>query len=322
MGRATNPARCLASTGCWLQRDSKRMFSGSNLGSYLERCGATWGDAYEVHQIEASTTGNSFLWRVDLPPQRLATMQKGDHLESPPFTIGKESRGRFQVFPKGDADSAEGMCSLWLCTDHSDLGPARMRVGCETRTGGASDFCLLKNAMPDGVLEVGVEFDAELSAPPAAPVQQSLQLTGLQSAEWHVSNVRNLTNSDELVISPPFRFHHVLLGDMYLELLPGTEHPELCTLFFRCRVPTMKLKVCLSVGDSFSNGFVSQGRYTPKQDLVSGNFLKVNLDAPDVLTDDGTLIVHCALEEVVSLPLALKDMIPKLDERAAWPKRL
>merc|ERR1712232_480869 len=109
---------------------------------------------------------------------------------------------------------------------------------------------------------------------------------------------------------------------MYLELLPGTEHPELCTLFFRCRVPTMKLKVCLSVGDSFSNGFVSQGRYTPKQDLVSGNFLKVNLDAPDVLTDDGTLIVHCALEEVVSLPLALKDMIPKLDERAAWPKRL
>merc|ERR1712157_18781 len=119
-----------------------------------------------------------------------------------------------------------------------------------------------------------------------------------------------------LTSSPPFRFHHVLLGDMYLELLPGVPHPEHCTVFFRCRVPTMKLRVGIAVGTSFSKSFVALGKSTYEDDLKAGNCLQVNIDAPGVLGPDGSLTVRCALEEVATIPATLRDMIPKLDERA------
>merc|ERR1712083_325291 len=120
------------------------------------------------------------------------------------------------------------------------------------------------------------------------------------------------------VSSPPFRFHHVLLGDMYLELLPGVPHPEHCTVFFRCRVPTMRLQVDITAGNSFSKSFEALGRTTAEDDLRAGSFLQVNLDAPGVLESDGSLLVRCALEKVVQIPANLRELIPKLDERASW----
>jgi len=230
------------------------------------------------------------------------------------------------------------MCSLWLWTDQDqkDLGRFHLRLGTTERSGGASEFCRLEDVLINGMVEVSARLeaadpaaesegasaasDAALDAPIGAT--QSLQLTGLQLADWRIFRARRLLGSPDLVTSPPFRFHHVLLGDMYLEMLPGQEHAELCTLFFRCRVPTMKLRVGLSVGATFSNSFESLGRNTPEDDLKKGACLQVNLKAPGVLTPEGDLAVRCVLEEVVSIPPALQDMIPKLDERAAWPKRL
>jgi len=177
--------------------------------------------------------------------------------------------------------------------------------------------------MRDGLLEVGLELDSEpASVSDPVEVQQSLQLTGLQRAEWQVFDVERLLRTGRLVTSPPFRFHHVLLGDMYLELQPGIPHAEHCTIFFRCRVPTMKLRVDITVGSTFSKSFVALGRSTRKADLEAGNCLGVNLYAPDVLRADGALTIRCALEEVVQIPATLRDMIPRLDERAHWPKRL
>jgi hypothetical protein len=84
----------------------------------------------------------------------------------------------------------------------------------------------------------------------------------------------------------------------------------------------MKLKVKIDIGNTFSKSFTALGRSSIEENEASGTCLEVNLCAPGVIDPDGSLLVRCSLEEVVSLPAALKDMIPKLDERALWPKRL
>jgi hypothetical protein len=225
------------------------------------------------------------------------------------------------------------MCSLWLLSDTEDGGRFQLRAGNATaREGGASEFCMLSDALGGGnSLELEVQLPGGTPASSAAPenslqgVAQSLQLTGLQLAEWRVFNARaalGATDTASIISSPPFRFHHVLLGDMYLEAQASAAGSELCTLFFRCRVPTMRLKVELSVGNSFSNSFIAEGKNTPEVDHKNGACLQVNLDIPDVVDADGTLVVRCALEEVVSMPASVRDMIPRLNERASWPKRL
>lgn len=246
-------------------------------------------------------------------------------------------RARFQLFPKGDTEVANpGSCSLWLCTDSPTRVPIRLRVGSVERDGGSSDFCVLEDALRDGVLEVSISTAdgsegarsqssdaASAGASDAAAVQQSLQLTALTLAEWRLFGAAELFRAGSLVSSPPFRFHHVLLGDMYLELQPGVPHAEHCALFFRCRVPTMRLRVKLEVGEgNFSKSFEAVGKSTGDADLKAGRCLQVNLSAPSVLEKDGSLVVRAALEEVVAIPAALRDMIPRLDERASWPKRL
>lgn len=308
-----------------------RACSSSSLGKYLMRYGGdSWDEVEEVRQVEASADGKTFTWRQGLPADRLAAMSRGESLLSPPFALGN-GRARLQFYPKGDSSCAtEGMCSLWLCTDAFDRVPMRLAVGGVEKPRGASEFCRLEDAMQGGSLEISLLLDvasealAETAAAPSVKVDQSLQLTGLEAADWVIFRAGELTSlrAGELVVSPPFRFHHVLLGDMYLELLPGYPHAEHCTIFFRCRVPTMRLRVGMAAGDAFSRSFEAKGRSTPEIDLKEGAYLQVNLDAPGVLSPDGSLRVRCALEEVVQIPPALRDMIPKLDERALWPKRL
>lgn len=350
VARLVAPVPEMSSLGC-------RAFcadSRTQLGAYLERCGATWGDAVEIHAVQAADNGRTHSWRVELPRDFLESLRQGESVESPLFDLGgdTQSRGRFEFFPKGDAEKHdEAECSLWLWTDAKELPPLRLRIGSVEREGGSSTFCRLEDVLRDGVLDISATFEApnaeEKAASPAtnsAPValldadgvllSQSLQLTGLQLAEWRLFSMDQLAGlgkaegeelgrtAGTIVSSPPFRFHHVLLGDMYLELQLDTPHPEWCTVFFRCRVPTMQLQVDVSVGTAFSKSFLSEGRSTPEDDLKSGACLQVNLDAPGVLQEDGTLTVQCALEKVVSIPFALREMIPKLDERASWPKRL
>jgi len=279
-----------------------------------------------------SACGRSFTWRIELPPARLQGLRKGDVCESNPFSLADGSRVRFQFFPKGDRDcTADGMCSLWLWADSSSKRKIRLQAGgSDVRSNGATEFAPLQAVLQGDAVEVLLELpdeapqDATTPLPVAKPVavQQSLQLTGLQIARWQVFNVAQLMKAGHLVSSPPFRFHHVLLGDMYLELQPDIPYPGHCSIFFRCRVPTMQLRVDISVGDAFSKSFVALGRSTPEADSKTGACLGVNLDAPNVLGTDGSLTVRCLLEEVVKIPPALRDMIPRLDERALWPKRL
>eukprot|EP00929_Paragymnodinium_shiwhaense_P016736 TRINITY_DN125363_c0_g1_i1.p1 TRINITY_DN125363_c0_g1~~TRINITY_DN125363_c0_g1_i1.p1 ORF type:complete len:396 (-),score=50.00 TRINITY_DN125363_c0_g1_i1:40-1158(-) len=326
---ARDPLRCGSP---WRFLGSSRSLTGqsqTHLGAYLEQCGATWGDVGDVHQVVPSSDKKHFRWHVELPEDRLRTLRKGEPLESPPFQVKPGVNARFQLFPKGDdACVGEGTCSLWLWTDtKASLGPLKLRIGeaCE-REGGASDFCSLQEASTTpGSLDISLSLEEQSGAQSSADettVSQRLHLTGLEVAEWQIFHVADLLKSGELHSSPPFRFHHVLLGDMYLELLPGVPHAEHCTLFFRCRVPTMKLQVSISAGSAFSKEFVALGRSTPEEDLKHGRCLQVNLDAPGVLGPDGSLQVKCELVKVASIPKALQDMIPKLDERALWPKRL
>jgi len=300
----------------------------TRLSAYFERCGATWGEASDVHDVVVSEDKQNVSWRVDLPKDRLEALRSGDALESPLFDLGHGRRGRFQVFPKGDRDcKAPGMCSVWLISDSQEqAGAPHLRVGDFAREGGASEFCLLEEALRDGQLEVGLRLDGaqteEAQGITQTAVQHSLRLTGLRVAEWCIYRSKERHRSGEVVSSPPFRLHHVLLGDMYLEFLPSVPHEGHGTLLFRCRVPTMKLRVTLAAGEAFSKTFVASGRATPKEDIAAGNFLAVNLAAPGVLSSEGTLSVRCTLEDVVSIPGPLRDMIPKLDERALWPKRL
>mmetsp|Transcript_75012 Transcript_75012/g.202660 ORF Transcript_75012/g.202660 Transcript_75012/m.202660 type:complete len:364 (-) Transcript_75012:104-1195(-) len=305
---------------------------GTRLGQYLEACGANWGDAVEVQDIVASQDGQTFAWQVDLPPERLATIRPGDPIESRPFEFMSSGssqgvRARFQLFPKGDSNASDpSHCSLWLSTDSRERLPIRLRLASTEREGGASDFCRLEDALSNGSLQVSVSLkDGRLAdaSTDVQKVQQSLQLTDLKFAEWRLFNAQELFRAGKLVSSPPFRFHHVLLGDMYLEFQPGAPHPEHCAVFFRCRVPTMRLRVKLEEGSgSFSKTFEAVGRASGEDDLKQGRFLPVNMDAPNVFESDGSLIVRAALEEVVTIPAALRDMIPRLDERASWPKRL
>mmetsp|Transcript_207 Transcript_207/g.456 ORF Transcript_207/g.456 Transcript_207/m.456 type:complete len:380 (+) Transcript_207:66-1205(+) len=306
---------------------------GTQLGAYLQQCGATWDAAPKVHAVMASDDNRTFWWKVDLPVEHLQRIQRGDPLESPPFSLGSRHRARFQFYPRGDNDcSVGGMSSLWLWTDSRKPLRTRLRVGSTEREGGASEFCELQHALQDGQLQVALSLDGEPSMEEERgdgaehdereSVQQSLQITGLQMAEWQVFGMQQVLESDQFVTSAPFRFHHVLLGDMYLELRPNVPYNGHCTVFFQCRVPTMKLLVTITVGDTFSKSFESQGRSTHEADLASGNCLGVNLSAPGVLRPDGSLAVRCSLEEVVNIPANLRNLIPKLDERAQWPKRL
>jgi len=300
----------------------------TQLGTYLRRCGAVWDAAPKVNSVMPAACGHSFTWRIDLPPARLQGLRRGDPCESPPFTLADGSRARLQFFPKGDRDcTADGMCSLWLWCESSSKRKIRLRAGSgDAHDSGASNFAPLHSILQDDAVEVSLEFADEDTVPlPAVEpvmVQQSLQLTGLQLARWQVFNVGALMKAGQLVSSPPFRFHHVLLGDMYLELLPDIPYPGHCSIFFRCRVPTMQLRVGISVGDAFSKTFVALGCHTPEVDIKNGACLGVNLDAPNVLGSDGSLTISCFLESVVQIPRALEAMIPKLDERALWPKRL
>jgi len=299
----------------------------TQLGTYLERAGAVWGEPVDVQEVRSnSEKDGSHSWSIDLPQDRLALLRRGDLLESPPFSLAGNSKGRarFQFFPKGDANcKADGMCSLWLWSDES-AGPLKLRVGNAEHTSGSSEFCLLEDVMRDGKVDVSLDLQAASVSQPnsESTVQQSLHVTGMQLAEWRIFQMNQLREHGDFVNSPPFRFHHVLLGDMYLEVLFGAPHPGFCTVFFRCRVPTMQLKVKIDVGSSFSKSFVSLGKNTPEEDMKTSSCLQVNLDAPGVLSPEGDLIVRCSLEEVVSLPATLRDMIPRLDERAQWPKRL
>mmetsp|Transcript_17145 Transcript_17145/g.30063 ORF Transcript_17145/g.30063 Transcript_17145/m.30063 type:complete len:359 (+) Transcript_17145:32-1108(+) len=330
------PAPCKAWTGSrrWSagtpQAEGHPTSEGTVLGQYLQSCGAVWGDAYEVDAVAVDESRGTYSWRVHLPEERLASLRPGEALESPTFQLPNGGRGRFQVFPKGDAEKAEasGFCSLWLCADTRNLGKVQLKLGSsEVRSSGASEFCRLEEALANDGIEVSLQV--EQAVPPLEPVkvEQSLRLTGLELAEWQLFQATRLkteaaTSTDQVISSPPFRFHHVLLGDMYLELLPGAPHPEHCLVFFRCRVPTMQLRVNLSVGSAFSKSVIALGRSTVQDDLVAQSYLQVNLDAPGVLSEDGSLNVRCSLEEVMQIPLALRDMIPKLDERANWPKRI
>jgi len=202
-------------------------------------------------------------------------MRCGDLVESRPFRLHggaeghSEVRARFQLYPKGDSDSTEGHCALWLTTDSQTRMPVRLHLGSVQRDGGAADFGKLEDVLSaEGAVDIGVTLPDDAGEALAMPiVQQSLQLTGLQLAEWKLYNVKELLNAGQLVSSPPFRFHHVLLGDMYLELLPGHPFAEHCTIFFRCRVPTMKLLVGLEVGQHFARSFEAVGRSSVEQDL-------------------------------------------------------
>jgi len=316
-----------ARTAASVASRSRAFSSTTRLGAYLEACGATWGENADLPEVIPGADGRSFSWRLDLPQERLQSFRRGDMLESPSVTVSSGRRVRFQFFPKGDlgGEGETDQCSLWLWgADASDLGPFQLTIGeASERSHGASEFCSLEDAM-GGSSSVDIQLRLQNEVPSQEQVetqnvQQSLQLTGLERAEWQVFRIRDLVAKGDLHTSPPFRFHHVLLGDMYLELLPGT---DLITLFFRCRVPTMKLRVGLSVGSAFSKSFIALGKTTYEDDLKAAMCLQVNLKAPGVLEPDGSLKVSCNLEEVVSIPPQLRDMIPKLDERALWPKRL
>lgn len=296
-------------------------------GAYLEQSGAIWADADVPSEVLGAPGGKKFSWRIELPPERLQSLRRGDAIDSPIFEIDALSRGRFQLYPKGDMESrSDESASLWLWVDEPRGRSFRLRAGQVERMSGATEFCKLADLERDGTIEVEILPDGaeEQPAPRSAvTVHQSLQLTGLKMAEWRLFNAERLLAAGSApTTSTPFRFHHVLLGDMYLELHPGIPHERHFTIFFLCRVPTMKLRVELSVGSSFSNSFIAQGLRSPEQHLKEGACLQVNLDAPGVLDDEGDLVISCRLEEVVALPPDLKQMIPRLDERALWPKRL
>jgi len=305
--------------------------SGTQLGEFLQRCGANWGDATEVHEVQRSACERNFTWKVDLPESRLQALRRGESLDSSTFTVSPGGRARFQLFPRGDGHGEDGedSLSLWLWSDLKDLGSYSLHVGGVERSAGSSSFCRLSEVLRDGEVQVELRLKEPVPASSTAQnaetaVKQSLQLTGLTQAEWHLFDARQLLRDGKLVTSPPFRFHHVLLGDMYLELQPGVPHPEMATVFFKCRVPTMRLRVGLTVGPAFSKSFVASGKSTHEADLKDGACLQVNLEAPGVLGDDEArdIVVKCTLEEVVSIPAPLQDMMPRLDERALWPKRL
>eukprot|EP00913_Durusdinium_trenchii_P024867 g23341.t1 len=242
-----------------------------------------------------------------MPPERLAGLRPGDLLESPTFPLPSGCRGRFQLFPLGDTQEANGICSLWLCADAPVLENFQLRLGRVSRDSGASAFCSLEEALADGFMEVSLQLDAQSSVASPPEVEQSLFIEELQRAEWQLFQASRLKDAAVVqpLSSPPFRFHHVLLGDMYLELLPGVPHKEHCLVMFRCRVPTMQLQVTLSVGTSFSKTLIALGKATIEEDLKQQSFLQVNLGAPGVLAEDGSLTVRCQLDKVLAIPRSL-----------------
>lgn len=326
---AGRPLTSRVGTGVSGRRFSSLESGRTSLGAYLESCGAVWGDAYEAEPVQLADEGRRCSWRVAMPAERLASLRPGDMLESPTFTLPGGCRGRFQLFPKGETDEMEpGHCSLWLCADAPVLENIRLRLGKAEAPCGSATFCRLEDALQGDVMDLSLELDTAEAAAQAPPeVEQRLLINDLQYAEWQLFqawriNEKARGNGSGFVSSPPFRFHHVLLGDMYLELIPDVPNKDLCAVMFRCRVPGLSMKVSLSIGTAFSKTLMSQGTATIQEDLVAGQYLQVNLRAPGVLAEDGSLTVQCALDQVVSMPRQLEEMIPRLDERVNWPKRI
>eukprot|EP00930_Biecheleria_cincta_P090283 TRINITY_DN79632_c0_g1_i1.p1 TRINITY_DN79632_c0_g1~~TRINITY_DN79632_c0_g1_i1.p1 ORF type:complete len:361 (-),score=59.36 TRINITY_DN79632_c0_g1_i1:74-1102(-) len=325
-GRAARSVPTIAASSYrWCSAGAER---STSLGAYLQSCGAVWGDAFEVEPVQSSDDRRTHSWQVAMPPERLAGLRRADPLESAAFPLPGGSRGRFQFFPKGDSDCSDpGSCSLWLCSDARACGEVSLRIGDVVKPKGASEFCRLEDAIKGDIIEISLQLGQEKLEETTPAVEQSLRLSGLELAEWQLFGASSLKaaqegNLGQLVSSPPFRFHHVLLGDFYLELLPGFPYPEHCVILFRSRVPTMQLQISLSVGSAFSKTILALGKSTVEDDLKAASYLQVNLGAPGVLAEDGSITVSCKLEEVVSIPAQLRGMIPKLNERTKWPKRI
>lgn len=125
------------------------------------------------------------------------------------------------------------------------------------------------------------------------------------------------------IISTPFRLHHVLLGDFWLEFVPHTPNPGYGSVFFKCGYPDLGVKVNLQLlgpeGDSsssespepsnFSKEFVSLGRASIKEDIDAGAYLSVNFNQADSWAGDGEIRVKAQLRELVKLPGKLRGVV-------------
>lgn len=306
-----------------------RRCSSTALGNFLRERGADRISIAEVSNVEAAEDSNRFSWRVTLPYGGAGSFRRGDAIDSPSFRVNSRSRARIQFFPAGDSScDQEGMCSLWVWSDGPGVRPHSLRVGNVERPGGATDFCRLDEVLQNDhvLIEMEVREDnadsmTSVAHQPRTSGGQSLHMTELQQAEWRIHGLQHF-DCAKAIESPPFRMHHVLLGDMYLEVHPNTPHEQFGTIFFRCRVPTMVLQVQICAGAAFSKTIMARGRSTHAEDVTAGECLVVNFRAPDVFDSKGDLCITAKLEEVVSLPKELHQMIPQLNERALWPKRL
>jgi len=234
-------------------------------------------------------------WRVDIPAQHgLPSWMKVD---SPYFQLGG-SLARIELSVEENGRVHTGDNGIQTC---------RVHVWGENNNTYESRICHNEDHI---IVEVAQAKNAEgetaVTKPPVSAAH-TLTVLGELAAKWTIGLGSNpFATMNEALISPPYRLHHVLLGDMWFELHPNTPHPRYASIFFRIGQPELVMQVRVRVGP-FDKILTVSGGSDIDEARRTEQFLATNLEAPNVWSDlnNGELEITAELVNIAALPKGL-----------------
>lgn len=237
-------------------------------------------------------------WRVDIPAKH--SLPSWMKVDSPYFQLGGSlARIELSVDENGsDKEPVEGETRTHKC--HVHVWGENDRAY-ESRISHNEDHIIVEVAEAQNA---GAETRAR--KPPIAAAH-TLTVLGEHAAKWTVGFGPNpLATMNEPLVSPPFRLHHVLLGDMWFELHPNTPHPRYASIFFRIGQPELVMQVRVKVGP-FDTTLNVTGGADIDDARKTESFLAANLEVPTVWSDleNGELNIIVELMNIVRLPKGL-----------------
>jgi len=237
-----------------------------------------WGVPMGPGRIDV--TPQKAQWRIDIPPeQKIPSWTK---IDSPYFTLGG-ARSRIELSVDG-----ENKASAKVWSEHGTKIP------------------VILNQEVDHIV-VDVDAPSEIIEPPAHSLH-TLTVLGEHSTKWTVGLGTSAPSGmpKNILVSPPCRLHHVLLGDMWFELHPNQPHERYVSIFFRLGQPDLTLQTDIRAGP-FSKTLIVKGGISIEEAQNTNQFLGINLDAPKIWTDaeKGQLDIMMDLTSIKALPSGL-----------------
>ena len=282
-----------------------------------ETGGKAFGDNYQnlpmkifVKEVESSS---------DAAPTSTSSEDREESLQNLELSGMREYRGE-NFEPGSDIVAAIALDSPCLI---ECIGEGGIEVDAEV-VQKATDEAATANAKKDG--------DGVVAA------QQSVDVYGESEATWTIrfdagqndfSKCFGGSDANTPLISTPFRLHHVLLGDFWLELHPNTPYPNFASVLFKCGYPGLVVQANVSVvgasapdADGVTTPVVycektitSTGQTPTEEDMKAGAFLSANFgeglaaspSEPTCWSGAGEIMIMVKVDRILQMPSNLKE---------------